>query len=82
MLLVGRCDFGYGVFDRLSNPFSACLATFIVIKIHIDDDGVNLIVVFLDFLQQRNRNNAAIENPRIKPLYSVFLLPLADQMQP
>src|SRR6516164_2180751 len=45
-----------------------------VIKVHIDDDGMNLIVVFVDFLQKRNRNNAAVENPRIKPLYSVFLL--------
>src|SRR4029077_6495656 len=64
----------YGVFNRPSNPFSACLATFIVIKIHIDDDGMNLIVIFFDFFEQRNCNNAAIENPRIKPLYSVFLL--------
>ena len=75
LLLVGRCDYGYGVFDRLSNPFPACLATFIVVKIHIDDDRVNLILVLADCLKQRNGNNAAIENPRIKPLYSVFLLP-------
>src|SRR6266540_266169 len=72
---VCRCDYGYSVFDRLSNPFSACLTTFIVIKVHIDDDRTNLLLVFVDFLKQRNRNNAAIENSRIKPLYSVFLLP-------
>src|SRR5207253_1444219 len=35
----------------------------------------NLILVLADCLKQRNRNNAAIENPRIKPLDSVFLLP-------
>ena len=74
LLLVGRCDYGYGVFDRLSNPFPACVAAFIVVKIHIDDDRVNLILVLADCLKQRNRNNAAIENPRIKPLDSVFLL--------
>ena len=75
LLSVGRCDYSYGVFDRLSNPFPACLATFIVVKIHIDDDRVNLILVLADCLKQRNGNNAAIENPRIKPLYSVFFLP-------
>src|SRR4029077_12458610 len=73
LLAVGRCDYIYRVFDGFPNPFSGCLAAFTVIKIHIDDDCMNLIVVFLDFLKQWNRNNAAIENSRIKPLYSVFL---------
>jgi len=65
LLLVCWPNYRDRVFDRLSNPVSACVSTAVVIKIHINCDGANLILVFPDFLKQRKPNNAAIENPPI-----------------
>jgi oligoribonuclease NrnB/cAMP/cGMP phosphodiesterase (DHH superfamily) len=56
--------------------------TFVVIKIHGKHDGMNCFVVSADFLKQRNRNNAVIENARIKSALFRLPLVLVDQMQP